>query len=387
MMTFDPRAWRKLALVAAACLLLPTFAVRADDEKPAKEPAAKEPAAEESADKPADAPEDRYQVPETKDVAELVKFIDGLKAFRARTAEEFYAHRAKAPAAIQAAAERILELEKDNTDSDAYKKASLYLLESQVDSVGEATPAKQRELLDEVLAQLNGRELTVDDLRLGVNLARGVEGSKNYALAAEVYTQFGALFADHSEERLANYAQKLTGSARRMGLAGGGAIEIKGKLVDGSDFDWAPYKGKVVLVDYWATWCGPCIAELPNVLKQYELYHDKGFEVVGISLDSDREKLTKFVEERAIPWVQLFEDGAGWEHSMANYYGVMSIPTVILVDQMGTVVSMNARGPELAKQLEELLGPPPAAKDATDSAEKEKPADKAPGDAASDKKE
>jgi thiol-disulfide isomerase/thioredoxin len=233
----------------------------------------------------------------------------------------------------------------------------LYLVESKVDSVGDATPIQQRELVDEVLALLNGRELTVDDLRLGVNLARGVEGSKNYALAAEVYTQFGALFAGHSEERLANYAQKLTGSARRMGLAGGDAIEIKGKLIDGSEFDWSPYKGKVVLVDYWATWCGPCIAELPNVLEQYELYHDKGFEVVGISLDSDREKLTKFVEERAIPWVQLFEDGAGWEHSMANYYGVMSIPTVILVDQKGTVVSMSARGKELGKQLEKLLGP------------------------------
>lgn len=343
-----------LALVAAVSLLLPAIAARADDDD--KQPA-KEPAAEKSADKPADAPEDRYKVPETDDAAELIKFIDGLKTFRARTAEEFYAHREKSPAAIKAAAERILELKKDDAESEEYKKASLYLVESKVDSVGDATPIQQRELVDELLALLNGRELTVDDLRLGVNLARGVEGSKNYALAAEVYTQFGALFAGHSEERLANYAKKLTGSARRMGLAGGDAIEIKGKLIDGSDFDWSPYQGKVVLVDYWATWCGPCIAELPNVLEQYKLYHDKGFEVVGISLDSDREKLTKFVEDRAIPWTQLFEDGAGWEHSMANYYGVMSIPTVILVDQKGTVVSMSARGEELGKQLEKLLGP------------------------------
>jgi thiol-disulfide isomerase/thioredoxin len=148
----------------------------------------------------------------------------------------------------------------------------------------------------------------------------------------------------------------MAGTLRRMNLLGN-EIEIKGKLVDGTDFDWKAYsKGKVILVDFWATWCGPCLAELPNVKKNYEKYHDKGFDVVGISLDTDRKKLESFLEEEGTKWAQLFEDDAGWKHPVAVHYGISGIPTVILVDQQGKVVSLNARGPELGKQLEKLLG-------------------------------
>ena len=112
-----------------------------------------------------------------------------------------------------------------------------------------------------------------------------------------------------------------------------------------------------MLVDFWATWCGPCVAEIPNVLEQYEKYHAKGFEVVGVSLDEDRGALEKFVDEQKIPWPILFEksEGEGWRHPLSTFYGIRGIPTVILIGRDGNVITLDARGEKLGKQLDSLF--------------------------------
>lgn len=126
------------------------------------------------------------------------------------------------------------------------------------------------------------------------------------------------------------------------------------KDLAGKPLSISQFKGKVVLVDFWATWCGPCIGELPNVLKAYETHHDKGFEIVGISLDSDRAKLDKFIEEKKMTWPQYF-DGGGWKTKLAGDYGINSIPATYFLDREGKIVARNLRGPALDEAVAKAL--------------------------------
>lgn len=124
--------------------------------------------------------------------------------------------------------------------------------------------------------------------------------------------------------------------------------------VNGSPVNFAAFKGKYVLVDFWASWCGPCRAENPNVLKAYNTYKDKNFTVVGISLDDKGENWKKAIKDDNMPWTQL-SDLKGWKNEVSQYYGINGIPSTLLVDPQGKIIAKDLRGELLNKKLRELF--------------------------------
>jgi len=123
-------------------------------------------------------------------------------------------------------------------------------------------------------------------------------------------------------------------------------LDLKFTAVDGTAFDLATWRGKVVLIDFWATWCGPCRRAMPFVVDAYRKLHAKGFEIVGISLDRDRNQMLQFTKDKSMPWPQYF-DGLVWENKISRRFGIEGIPTMWLVDKQGRL-----RNPEAGEDLE-----------------------------------
>ena len=161
-----------------------------------------------------------------------------------------------------------------------------------------------------------------------------------------------------ADQILASIEKQAAAKKIQAALAVGKAFpDFNEKDLAGKPLSVANYKGKVVLVDFWATWCGPCVGELPNVLKTYEKYHPKGFEIIGISLDDSKDALDKFIKDKGVSWVQFF-DGKGWGNKLAAQYGVNSIPATYLLDGEGKILAKNLRGEALETEVAKQLSKP-----------------------------
>lgn len=135
---------------------------------------------------------------------------------------------------------------------------------------------------------------------------------------------------------------------------GQAAIEIALPSINGDTIKLSSLKGKIVLLDFWASWCAPCRVSNRNLVKIYSKYHDKGFEILGVSLDDEPAQWKRAVQRDRVTWLQVNEPG-GWDARTAIAWDVMAIPTSYLIDREGRLIGMDLEGKELEKALKHLL--------------------------------
>ena len=162
------------------------------------------------------------------------------------------------------------------------------------------------------------------------------------------------LLALEKENRTGEVPARASHGGQPDALVGKKAIDFSVKDLDGNDLSLEKYRGKVVLLDFWAVWCAPCIAEMPNVKQVYEKYKEDNFQIIGISLDDNRDTLVGYLEKEGITWPQFF-DANGRKNQVAEMYGIRAIPHMYLIDGDGVVRKSDVRGPALEPAVAELI--------------------------------
>ena len=207
----------------------------------------------------------------------------------------------------------------------------------------------QREMMGDISGHL-GEEYIVVEINPELSDADFTfevpEGATEHASLWESMGDMGAMFGEDGEGG-SGYNDKFA--------VGDVAPDFEGPTQDGETIKLSDYRGKVVLIDFWATWCGPCIAVLPSLIDAYAEYHEDGFEIIGISLDDDGDALARFVEGReGMAWPNIFE-GDAWGSPIGDEYGVEAIPFTLLLDGEGVIRYRDLHGARLKEAIAELL--------------------------------
>jgi thiol-disulfide isomerase/thioredoxin len=190
------------------------------------------------------------------------------------------------------------------------------------------------------------------------------DNAKADAIIAQLKTEFpdthivAALKQQEAVEAAAKKQQEAVEAAAKKTqaslVAGAKFPDFTEKDPEGKPLSLANYKGKLVLIDFWATWCGPCRAEIPNVVATYKKYHGQGFEIIGVSLDDDRQKMLTYTKENGMAWPQYF-DGQGWGNKLAVKFGIEAIPATYLLNGNGVIIGTDLRGNDLSQAVAKAL--------------------------------
>ncbi len=220
-------------------------------------------------------------------------------------------------------------------------KAKMLELEKKWEDVSKRQTAVIKECINQNLNNIAGAQL----LRRFESSLSSEEVAKILAVASPVMKENGftqAVIKHQIAMKRAEVGQKFT--------------DFKSKDINDKEVALSDYigKGKYVLIDFWASWCGPCRGEIPHLKAAYEKFASKGFEIIGVSLDDKKEAWLKGIKSLGITWPQI-SDLKGWKSEGATVYGIRAIPTTLLVDPNGMIIGKNLRGEQVEKKLNEIL--------------------------------
>ncbi|MCB0580356.1 MAG: TlpA family protein disulfide reductase [Phaeodactylibacter sp.] len=208
---------------------------------------------------------------------------------------------------------------------------------------------QQRAYLDGALAKLEKGGLTH---KLALSGVIATLKQKNNGLFVYYAGQFVESFKDSDPSAAAGMQAQI--EQMKSFVVGGQAPDFTQKTPDGGEMSLSDLRGKVVLLDFWASWCGPCRRENPNVVRMYKKYKEKGFDVLGVSLDKTHDRWIQAIEQDGLEWHHV-SDLKGWSNEAAQAYGVRSIPHTVLLDAEGRILARNLRGEALERRLEEIF--------------------------------
>jgi thiol-disulfide isomerase/thioredoxin len=175
--------------------------------------------------------------------------------------------------------------------------------------------------------------------------------------ARDVYAMLDKRLDGDDREEMQALRLNLQANIRRLELLGN-KLPLNAKDIDGRTIKTEDYSGKFLLVEFFASWCQPCVAEIPRLKKHYGKYRDKGLEIVSINLDQDRAALDKYMADHTLTWPIIFDGSLANDEKLQMRFGISSLPSILLLNKEGVVVSLEARGAELDRLMERIFEMP-----------------------------